>query len=152
MSKYKPTFVLSEEQARKMFQPPAPRPLSHFKWEGDEWYDKHRWSPTINAVIDEMQAFNDKYPDHAFIIHQIKEKFGTLRFYYKGADINDLPEEAKDQYTDAIMAIRHVVSNSTFLCLGEGCESIKGEAVPNRHGWLTVLCKQCQDKERQHID
>lgn len=61
---------------------------------------------------------------------QVKEKFGTLRFYMDGTDevVDTMAEEA---------GVR-----SGTIC--EGCGA-QGENK-NRHNWYSTLCSQCEDK------
>lgn len=39
------------------------------------------WYGLVLHIISEIQRHNEKYPDSTISISQIKEKFGTLRFY-----------------------------------------------------------------------
>lgn len=55
---------------------------------------------------------------------QVKEKFGTLRFYYDGGD----------DYTYGVVALAEELSASTCEICGHGANLYK------RQGWLKTLC------------
>lgn len=67
-------------------------------------------------------------PARRVTVAQIKEKFGTLRFYVDG----DVPE----RLADAISAAEHV---STFVC--ETCGQPGSERCPT--GWVYTACDAC---------
>lgn len=60
---------------------------------------------------------------------QIKEKFGTLRFYYQGGD----------DYIAGIVSLAESISNVT-------CERCGGPGKKTRSGWIKVLCETCKAK------
>lgn len=61
---------------------------------------------------------------------QVKEKFGTLRFYYIGGNIDDLVEEAE--------------LKSEKICAECGNEK-NVKASPG--GWINYLCEDCINKD-----
>lgn len=137
-------YTLTEEPAQQMFAPRAPKSLEVFKWVG-EWEGNHPWAKMINSIIDMMIVFNQKYPEHQFVIHQIKEKFGTLRFYYGRP--RDVPSEAQAEVDDIVDAVRHAGKTSQFLCTTSGCGSIEAKQVSTKSGWIATLCDACAEKE-----
>lgn len=69
---------------------------------------------------------------HQPIAVQVKEKFGSLRFYMNGTD----------EYTDGILAMAESMSEVT--CETCGCPSkISGSGT----GWLTSQCERCTAKQ-----
>jgi len=40
------------------------------------------WEPLIRRLSEKLEAWNNKHPDKAVVATQVKEKFGTLRFYH----------------------------------------------------------------------
>ena len=65
------------------------------------------------------------------IIEQIKEKFGTLRFYYS----NGTPE------IDGIVAFAEYLSSVTCEETGK-----RGELCHNQRGWYKTLCKETAER------
>lgn len=67
-----------------------------------------------------------------FQVVQVKEKFGTLRFYADGANkaINDMIGEAE--------------SKSAVTC--EGCG--KPGTIDSSSGWVSTLCNKCRKREK----
>lgn len=102
---------------------------------GDGWYQ------IIDALCAAMQShynFNAQYrekigkPIYQPKATQVKEKFGTLRFYYNGG--ND--------YTDGIVRLAEVLSGVTCENCGQ-----PGERRTNR-GWLSTLCEVCHNERK----
>lgn len=69
-------------------------------------------------------------PDHDWSPRQIKEKFGTLRFYYWG----DLP----DLGGEIIAAAEHVSGHVCEVCGAPG-------ALRSDHGWWSTRCREHRD-------
>lgn len=67
------------------------------------------------------------------VADQVKEKFGTLRFYYSGGD----------DYIDGMVRLAESMSGST--CEGCGIPS----KVESRDGWMSNLCPVCRDLREQ---
>jgi len=63
------------------------------------------------------------------VVSQVKEKFGTLRFYVGGGD----------EITDAYITLAETISAFTSEDCGAPAESQCGM------GWIRVLCPQCHD-------
>jgi hypothetical protein len=64
------------------------------------------------------------------VAQQIKEKFGGLRFYYRGGD----------DITDAYVSFAEAMSYKTCECCGNVGKPTKG-------GWITTLCEDCNKSE-----
>lgn len=74
---------------------------------------------------------------HRVVVQQVKEKFGTLRFYYRGGD----------EYVAGLVAMAESMSAST-------CEKCGVPGKPRNNGWVHVYCDDCEDayqKERNEL-
>ena len=86
------------------------------------------WSKIIDMLYDELPI-----PDK-MQVHQVKEKFGGLRFYVSGA--------TKEEY--AIITKAEHMSEET-------CEDCGKPATMKKSGnWLMCLCNDCFDVAEQH--
>jgi len=106
---------------------------------GDGWYN------IIDALCENIQHHLDWHnaegpfertknhlkKDHEPIMPvraiQIKEKFGGLRFYYRGGD----------DYISGLVAMAEVVSDWT-------CEECGNPGSQNKTGWIRTLCESCR--------
>ena len=100
---------------------------------GDGWYD------LINCLCFHLQFNTDhnKYPQVEAV--QVKEKFGTLRFYY------NILSNSDDKYFERHCgSIDGMVSIIEFLSLKtcERCGSINN--VSQTEGWIQTLCEECK--------
>jgi hypothetical protein len=84
---------------------------------------------TIQSHIDWKEKQGNPIPQ--VVIEQIKEKFGTLRFYYQGGD----------DYIDGAVSLAETMS-------GHLCEDCGGLGVRRSGGWVRTLCDQ-HETERQ---
>lgn len=104
------------------------------------------WWPMIETLCTNIQSHIDwnnnmaeKYPDMKYKsikqvqVAQIKEKFGTLRFYYDGG--NDI--------------IAGMVSMAESLS-GQICEECGDKGERRSGGWIRTLCDK-HEEERQLI-
>jgi hypothetical protein len=66
------------------------------------------------------------------VLDQVKEKFGTLRFYYTGGD---------DTINGMVLMAE---SMSGVTC--EECGNQAGTNWPEAGGWVRTICESCQDK------
>jgi hypothetical protein len=108
----------------------------HFGMEcGDGWYD----------LIDDLLGKLDYISKHSgvqIVADQIKEKFGTLRFYYSTIIKTDFNvEPIVDKIIDDLVS--HAESKSKYTC------EITGErgALCSRNGWLRTLSKDEAGKD-----
>lgn len=86
------------------------------------------WTDLLDTVFTWL---NEIAPHHAWSPSQIKEKLGTLRFYWWG----DLPNLA-DQVIDAA---EHVSAHVCEVCGAPG-------ALRDDHGWLSTRCRHHWDR------
>lgn len=90
------------------------------------------WSKIIDPIIDYIEKYNstiEKEEDKIKIV-QIKEKFGSLRFYAhnKTPELIKLIEEAEDK--------------SYNICELCGSEEDIGQIAD---GWITTCCRKCAE-------
>jgi hypothetical protein len=108
---------------------------------GDGWFDiLDRLCATIQHHIDwrnrqradllENNPHNLPIPEEIpqVVAEQVKEKFGTLRFYYRGGD----------DYVSGLVSMAEAITEFTCETCGD-----RGEA--NESGWISVRC----DKHRK---
>ena len=98
---------------------------------GDGWYD------LIDSLCRQLQKTTDKYGDPQIVAFQVKEKFGTLRFYINGGTDN--------QYK----IIDEFEKISSKTC--EECGSEKNVSLYNE-GWLYTRCLVCIKKLKKNKD
>jgi hypothetical protein len=88
---------------------------------GDGWYN------LINSLCSCIQHYLDHKPEVSQVVAaQVKEKFGGLRFYYRGGD----------EYVRGLVDMTSYLSNFTCeICGNFG--KIKDDA------WIKVRCDKC---------
>lgn len=89
--------------------------------------------PGWNHILAQLNAkLSMLDPDYKIL--QIKEKFGTLRFYYETNITLFSIKEAMDRY------IRYAEVQSSKTC--EQCGS-EGSLINRKMGWMKTRCKDC---------
>jgi hypothetical protein len=95
---------------------------------GDGWYNiLNQLMGNIQHHIDWKNRNGEVVPQ--VTLDQVKEKFGTLRFYYSGGD----------DYISGMVAMAEAMSGVTC----EGCGNI-GERKGG--GWVHTYCEPCETK------
>jgi len=91
---------------------------------GDGWYD------LLDDLCGKIQAYVDEGNYSQIEATQVKEKFGTLRFYINGGDdyIWDVIEKAEVES-------------------GKICEQCGAPGKVRGKGWLFTMCDLCWDKK-----
>lgn len=104
---------------------------------GNGWYD------LIDRLCFQLQ-FNTEHNNYPQVeATQVKEKFGTLRFYYQtNASEEDKYSERNCRYIEGLISFAEFYSE--FIC--ENCGSM--ENVSQTKGWITTLCENCMKKEK----
>lgn len=102
---------------------------NHLSWQDDipSGWNKAFGESMIDELNDILVKFNfvDKYR-----IMQIKEKFGSLRWYDNG-----VPKEAYEEYSEWLDKIE-ILSEKTCISCGE-------LATHTTSGWIVPLCDSC---------
>jgi len=65
---------------------------------------------------------------------QIKEKIGGLRIYFSGGD----------DYVEGVIGMAEEMSYKI-------CEECGNKGKPNKSGWITTLCNNCRNKDKEWI-
>lgn len=92
---------------------------------GNGWY----W--LIDQLCSSIQSYTDANKKPQVVASQVKEKYGTLRFYYSGGD----------DYVAGMVWLAE--SMSYDIC--EECGSTKN--VTQTKGWIYTLCEDCLTKK-----
>jgi hypothetical protein len=102
---------------------------------GDGWYD------LLNDLLEKLDYLSN-HSGVQVVADQIKEKFGTLRFYYSTIIKTDLNvEPVVDKIiSDVVSAAER---QSAYICENTGKRGVSC----SRMGWLKTLCKEEADKE-----
>ena len=95
---------------------------------GDGWYN------ILNALMGNIQGHIDWKNKKEEVVpqvtlDQVKEKFGTLRFYYTGGD----------DYIRGLVSMAESMSAVT-------CEECGNPGEQTRGGWIKTICAPCEDK------
>jgi hypothetical protein len=95
---------------------------------GDGWYN------ILNALMSNIQHHIDWKNKKEEVVpqvtlDQVKEKFGTLRFYYTGGD----------DYIRGLVSMAESMSAIT-------CESCGNPGNQTHGGWIKTICTPCEDK------
>lgn len=103
----------------------------------DMWVDEG-WHSILDALSANIQAridWKEKLgsPIAQVTVEQVKEKFGTLRFYYSGGD----------ELIDGMVIMAESMS-------AHMCERCGKPGSVRDGGWIKTLCDQ-HEEERQHI-
>ena len=104
-------------------------------------------------LLEELCADLDTLNFPRLRVAQVKEKFGSLRFYIDiaGKENNEPPTKEDELIVDAIHAlISEAEIKSAKIC--EDCGS--SATIKNTTGWMTCICETCQlkrsDKNSKH--
>jgi hypothetical protein len=91
---------------------------------GDGWFNiLNHLCQNIQHHIDWANRQEEKVPQ--VVVEQIKEKFGTLRFYYRGGD----------DYISGLVSMAESMSGVT-------CEECGAPGEANGSGWIRTRCKE----------
>lgn len=102
---------------------------------GDGWYNIIKaLCANIQNHIDWKEKQGKAVPQ--VVVDQVKEKFGTLRFYYSGGD----------DYVRGLVSMAESMSGVT-------CENCGAQAtVQNNGGWYRAICTPCEEeRERKYL-
>ena len=97
-----------------------------------DWKEKqHNWAVTFNSKTkpEEFREVPELIPQ--VTLDQVKEKFGTLRFYYSGGD----------DYISGLVSMAESMTEVTCEVCGNRGERIGG-------GWIRTLCEEHNSKEK----
>jgi hypothetical protein len=103
------------------------RMIAKFFHEKDDGSQK--WRTSIRRLG--FKAFI-KWPDTGLAVQQVKEKFGTLRFYCGGT-------EAIHRYIQLAERLSSIT-----------CEECREQGTANDSGWIRTLCEECRAPQESH--
>lgn len=109
---------------------------------GDGWYG------IIDALCCRLMLIKEQRGVRT-VATQVKEKFGTLRFYFKLEMSIDKPVDGLEKINERI----HSLVNSFELMSGHVCEQCGTTLNVNTHtigGWISTLCDSCAEEKRKH--
>ena len=111
---------------------------------GDGWYDiLNNLCWTISHIVKGFKWANKIITP--VVVVQVKEKFGTLRFYYDGGDWVDKTTKEFIQhcdYIDGAIMFAEDLSEKT-------CEYCGKPGVVRTDGWWKCLCDECDQKRKE---
>ena len=104
---------------------------------GDGWFDIiNQLCQNIQHHINWKNEQFDKYGKGSevqqVVVEQVKEKFGTLRFYYQGGD----------DYIGGLVAMAESISGVT-------CEECGDKGESSSEGWIKVLCEDHRNERNR---
>lgn len=110
----------------------------------DGWYD------LINAMCSLLQFNTERNGYPQIEATQVKEKFGTLRFYY---ELKYSEENKKNEWKERQTGIQKgIISLGEFLS-GYICENCGiNKKVKQTRGWVVTLCEDCLKERRKEWD
>lgn len=91
---------------------------------GSGWYD------IIDDLCKQIQEYIDESGCEQVIATQVKEKFGTLRFYFYGGD-------------DTVDRMVLDAERKSYIT----CEECGKPGTSNDRGWIRVRCGDCDEKD-----
>jgi len=91
---------------------------------GDGWYN------LIDTLCDAIQSYIDWNDKEQVIAEQVKQKYGSLRFYIRGGDMH------------VHGMISFAEKMSTKIC--EECGTM--ENVSQTKGWIKTICAECYNE------
>jgi hypothetical protein len=95
---------------------------------GDGWYNiLNQLMGNIQHHIDWKNRTSEVVPQ--VTLDQVKEKFGTLRFYYTGGD----------DVIDGMVRMAEAMSGIT-------CEECGNPGERHGGGWVRTICEPCEEK------
>lgn len=106
---------------------------------GDGWFN------LIDSICSSLKNIENNNKGIKIIAEQVKQKFGTLRFYYR---IDGSPERAIEGVNqinrihgqvDGIMMLAHFMSEKI-------CEDCGNPATMQTRGYISNICDDCSNK------
>ena len=98
------------------------------------------WYKLLDELCSQLTTISDKV-GAVITADQVKEKFGTLRFYYSVDFPKDLPDS-----DDWCKIISSLVSKAEMMS-GYTCERCGERGKIRPGGWIKTLCDKCDAKE-----
>lgn len=97
------------------------------------------WYPIVIELDQALAAIDPSYE-----VHQCKEKFGGLRFYFGASE--DVPEADRNRMRELVRAAEARCAEACEHCGEPGQRHVTG------HGWLCTLCPQCAEASEHDFE
>jgi len=120
-------------------------------WNNADWIkDAKEMYPGWSELIDNLDKLMS-FVDPEYEILQVKEKFGSLRFYYKPS--KDYAERTKGSFMvfcDPLNAfVKFTERLATITC--EECgltdfDLVKSDITKGKSSWIKTLCDSCREE------
>jgi hypothetical protein len=106
------------------------------------------WWGLLEATFTKIGQVMAPHPECFFAVRQLKEKFGTLRFYYviglkEGYQADDDACEAVLQYLDTTV---DAIITKAEMDSSAACETCGKPGELRRDGWLKTRCDEHADR------
>jgi hypothetical protein len=106
------------------------------------------WQPILYKLCTDIEHTLDFYkiPKDQFVVAQVKEKFGTLRFYweFREGTRDDRKELASSQIHDLVRSAEDKTAKTCEFC-GQPGKLRSG-------GWVKCTCDSCEDQDVHWTD
>ena len=99
------------------------------------------WIPLLEKVFQYCQFHHDNNGYPQLVAEQIKEKFGTLSFYYSFEECDSENAKYGKQFNRTFDKLEGAIEFAEFLT-SEICEVCGNPGVMNNKGWLKVRCEK----------
>lgn len=100
------------------------------------------WFKIIDELSNKLETINNLNIGIKIIATQVKEKFGTLRFYY-----DFIYETDNKKLTDTIYNIVNDIIDIAEMKTKHTCEICGERGTLNNNDWITCLCDKCRSKK-----
>jgi len=100
---------------------------------GDGWFN------LLDELCTELNKLNCK-----IVAEQVKEKFGTLRFYFRVENDETIDKEKANQLWDEANDLVDKADAKS----AKTCEICGAEGKPNKNGWISTLCDSCYEESQ----
>jgi hypothetical protein len=101
------------------------------------------WIPLLEKLFDFCQFHHDKNGYPQLVAEQIKEKFGTLRFYYSFEKCTSETAHLGKQFNRDEKMLEGAIAFAEMLS-GTICESCGKPSKVSGKRWRTTLCDDCK--------
>ena len=101
------------------------------------------WIPLLEEVFQFCQFQHDKNGYPQLVADQIKEKFGTLRFYYHFEDCDSDTAKLGKKFKRSVDMLDGACKFAEGLT-NKICEVCGAPGELNNSGWRSVRCKKCR--------
>jgi hypothetical protein len=109
---------------------------------GRSFEHSHGWYKLLDELCSQLTTIMNNI-GIVITAEQVKEKFGTLRFYCSVDFPKDLPDSDAKNWNDII---RSLISRAEMMS-GYTCERCGERGKVRPGGWIKTLCDKCDSKE-----